>query len=324
MKGLIKLLLPMTTTLFFLSLQLQNISGAEYDFVVTKDGSGDFVTVQEAVNAVPAFRKNRTVIFIKNGIYKEKLLVPLTKTNITFVGENVDSTIITFDDYASKKTRFNENFGTTGSSAFFLNGDGFSAENITFSNSAGSIGQAVAVRIVGDKVAFKNCKFLGFQDTLYPRGENSRQYYKNCHIEGTVDFIFGWSIAVFDSCEIFCKEGGYVTAASTNEDSKYGFVFINCNITGDAPDSSFYLGRPWRPYSNVVYIKCKMGTHIKPEGWHNWGKTENEKTAFYAEYKCTGPGYKPHSRVPWSHQLTDEQVKDYTLEKIFGDWDPSK
>ncbi|MBN1186869.1 MAG: hypothetical protein JXB49_31620 [Bacteroidales bacterium] len=300
-------------------------SKADYsaaDFIISKDGSGDFTTVQEAIYAVPDFRSKRTIIYIKNGIYKEKLLLPLTKINITFIGQNVDSTIITYDDYASVKNRFGENIGTSGSSGFYINGDGFTAENITFSNTAGPVGQAVAVRIMGDMVMFRNCKFLGCQDTLYPRGEKSRQYFKNCYIEGTVDFIFGWSTAVFDSCDIFCKRRGYITAASTLEETKYGFVFLNCNITGDAPDSSFYLGRPWRPYSNVVYIKCRMSSIIKPEGWHNWDKEENEKTARYAEYKCYGPGFQPDKRVKWSHQLTDEEAKEYTLEKIFGDWNP--
>lgn len=294
----------------------------KYDLVVAKDGSGNFKTVQEAFNAVPDMRGNRTVIFIKNGTYKEKLTLPPTKTNVTLIGESVEKTILTYDDYAQKKTIFNENTGTSGSSSFFIYGDGFTAENITFENSAGPVGQAVAVRTDGDKVIFKNCRFLGFQDTLYPHGEKSRQYYKNCYIEGTVDFIFGWSTAVFDSCTIYCKQAGYVTAASTLQDTKYGFVFLNCTITGSAPESSFYLGRPWRPYAKAVYINCFLGSQIRPEGWHNWDKAENETTAYYAEYKNFGAGFKPNARVKWSHQLTDEEVKEYTIEKIFGDWKP--
>lgn len=288
------------------------------DFIVDQSGNGDFKTVQEAIDAVPDFRKNETVVLIKNGIYKEKLVLPTSKRQVTFIGEDKLKTIITYDDYAQKKNVFGEEKGTTGSSGFFIFADEFKAENITFENSAGPVGQAVAVRVTGDKIIFNNCRFLGNQDTLYPQGERSRQYYNNCYIEGTVDFIFGWSIAVFDNCEIFCKTSGYVTAASTQETNKYGFVFRNCNITGDAEDCTFFLGRPWRPYSNVVYLNCNLGAQIKAEGWNNWGKESNEETAFYAEYRSTGPGANAEARAAWSHQLTDEEADQYTLKNIFG------
>ena len=294
----------------------------KYDFIVAQDGSGNFKTVQEAINAVPDFRKNITAIFIRKGIYKEKLILPTSKTLVHFMGEDVKNTILTYDDYAAKKNVFGEEQGTTGSASFYVFASDFTAENITFENAAGPVGQAVAVRIEGDRVFFKNCRFLGNQDTLYTYGENSRQYYKDCYIEGTVDFIFGWSIAVFEDCEIFCKQNGYVTAASTMEGAKYGYVFRNCHITGNAPENSFYLGRPWRPHAKTVFISCNLGKQIKPEGWHNWGNPEAEKLAFYAEYKSTGPGANSKARVKWAKQLTDEEVKAYTLEKIFGDWMP--
>ena len=300
-------------------------NGQGHDFVVAKDGSGDFRTVQEALNAVPDFRKNSTTIYIKNGVYKEKLVLPTSKTMVKLVGEDVQKTILTYDDFASKKNRFGEEMGTTGSTSFFIFGDDFSAENITFENSAGPVGQAVAVRIDGDRVMFTNCRFLGNQDTLYPHGEKSRQYYKNCYIEGTTDFIFGWSTAVFDNCEIYSKKGGsYVTAASTVEGAAYGFVFLNCRLTGDAPKDSYYLGRPWRPHAKTVFINSYMGPHIKPEGWHNWNKPEAEQTSFYAEYKSKGPGAKAGKRVKWSHQLNKKQLDDYTLEKIFNGWVPGE
>ncbi|WP_346858491.1 pectinesterase family protein [uncultured Draconibacterium sp.] len=291
-----------------------------YDFVVAKDGSGDFKTVQEAINAVPDFRKNTTTILIKNGIYKEKLVLAASKTNISFIGEDLDKTILTYDDFASKKNRFGEEIGTTGSTSFFIFGDGFTAENITFENSAGPVGQAVAVRIDGDKVAFKNCRFLGFQDTLYPHGDKSHQYYTNCYIEGTVDFIFGWSTAVFEQCTIFCKDHGYVTAPSTSEETQYGFVFLNCTITGSAGEATFYLGRPWRPNGKSVFINCKLDELIKPEAWHNWNDPNKEKTAFFAEYNNTGAGAKTDQRVSWSHQLSKEQAEKYTPENILGEW----
>lgn len=291
-----------------------------YDFVVAKDGTGDFTTVQKAIDAVPHLRKERTRILIRKGVYKEKLILPTTKTMVSLIGEDVRETIITYDDYASRINRFGEEIGTSGSAGFYIFGDDFIARNITFSNTAGKVGQAVAVRIDGDRVRFENCRFLGFQDTLYPHGDDSRQYYRNCYIEGTVDFIFGWSTALFEDCTIHCKERGYITAASTPEDSPYGFVFLRCRITGDAEENTFYLGRPWRPYARVVFIRCEMGGHIKPEGWHNWNKPEAEKTAFFAEYGCFGEGADTSMRVPWSHQLSDEEAGQYTPVNILGDW----
>lgn len=292
-----------------------------YDFTVAADGTADFKTIQEAFNGVPDFRKNTTTIFVRKGVYKEKLILATSKTNVRLVGEDALNTVLTYDDFASKKNRFGEEMGTTGSASFFVFGDGFIAENITFENSSGPVGQAVAVRVDGDRVMFLKCRFLGFQDTLYPHGEKSRQYYKECYIEGTVDFIFGWSTAVFDSCTIFCKQGGgYITAASTLEETPHGFVFINCRITGNAPEASFYLGRPWRPFARTVFLNCSLDKQIKPEAWHNWSKPEAEKTAFYAEYRSTGPGAAPESRVKWSRQLSEQQAGAYTLQAVFGDW----
>ncbi|GAB3015899.1 hypothetical protein GCM10027051_19960 [Niabella terrae] len=293
------------------------------DFTVAADGSGDFITVQEAINAVPDLRRNTTVIFIKNGTYKEKLVLPDTKTNVHFIGENKDSVLLTFDDFASRKNRFGEEIGTSGSASFFVHGDGFTAENISFENSAGPVGQAVAVRVAADRVRFINCRFLGFQDTLYTwgYGGGSRQYYKNCYIEGTVDFIFGSSTAVFDSCHIFGKKAGYFTAASTPDSAANGYVFRHCRLDGNGPAASFYLGRPWRPFAKTVFISCEMSAIVKPEGWHNWGKPEAEKSSFYAEYKSRGAGAAPARRVGWSHQLSTAAA--YQLTRIFHGWDPA-
>jgi len=294
----------------------------KYHFVVAKDGSGNFKTVQEAINAVPDFRKKETRIFIKNGVYKEKLILAECKTLVTFIGENVDSTIITYDDYNQKKNIFGEDKGTSGSSGFYIYGTDFTVQNVTFQNTAGPVGQAVAVSVSGDKIRFKNCRFLGFQDTLYTYGRESRQYYNNCYIEGTVDFIFGSSTAVFDSCTIFGKRAGYYTAASTPEGKKFGYVFMNCNVTGNAPADSFLLGRPWRPFAKTVFINCKLDKQVRAEGWSNWSNPANEKTAYYAEYKNYGPGANTDKRVKWSHQLADDEAKQYTLKNIFTDWNP--
>ncbi|TKC06731.1 pectin esterase [Pedobacter polaris] len=301
-----------------------SILNTKYDYIVAQDGSGNFKTVQEAINAVPDFRKTPTTIYIKNGIYKEKLNLSASKKLVKMIGENVEKTILTFDDWAQKKNAFGEEKGTSGSSSFYIYGESFSAENITFQNSAGPVGQAVALFVAGDKAKFTNCRMLGFQDTLYTYGYGSRQYYYKCYIEGTVDFIFGSSTAVFDDCEIFCKKGGYITASSSPDTSKYGYVFINSKITGDAPDHSFFLGRPWRPYAKAVFINCNLGKVIKTEGWNNWGKESNEKTVFYAEYKSTGVGANPKGRVSWSHQLDETTIKEYSLDKVLNGWNPKE
>lgn len=300
-----------------------NIYGQDKKITVAQDGSGDYKTVQEAINAVPDFRNATTVILIKNGTYKEKLNLSASKKMVKLIGENPEKTVLTYDDYAQKKNSFGEAMGTSGSSSFYIYGDGFAAENITFVNSSGPVGQAVAVWIASDQAVFKNCRFLGFQDTLYTYGRGSRQYYKNCYIEGTTDFIFGSSTAMFENCILFCKKGGsYLTAASTPDTSKYGYVFKNCKITGDAPENSFALGRPWRPYAKTVFINCELGNMIKPAGWDHWGKESNKQTAYYAEYKNTGPGYKPDKRTDWSRQLSDEEAKTYTITQVFRGWNP--
>lgn len=296
-----------------------------YDFVVAQDGSGNYKTVQEAFNAVPDFRKKVTTIFIKKGTYKEKLILAGSKNLVKLIGEDLQHTILTYDDYNQKKNIFGEDKGTSGSSSIYIYGSDFSAENITFQNSSGPVGQAVAVWVAGDKARFKNCRFLGFQDTLYTYGYGSRQYYQDCYIEGTVDFIFGSSTAWFEGCTIFCKQGGgYITAASTPDSTRYGYVFRNCKITGDAPAGSFVLGRPWRPYAKTVFMHCDLGEQIRPEGWDHWEKESNKQTASYAEYQNQGKGFQPKRRVPWARQLTAQQAQEYTPEKVFRNWNPTQ
>ena len=293
-----------------------------YDFVVAKDGSGDFFTVQEAVNTVPDFRKEgRTMILVRPGVYKEKLIVPECKINVSLIGQ--DGAVISGDDYASKKNRFGENMSTSGSSSCYIYAPDFYAENITFENTAGRVGQAVACFVSADRAVFRHCRFLGNQDTLYTYGRHCRQYYDECYIEGTVDFIFGWSTAVFNRCTIRSVGNGYVTAPSTDEGEAYGYVFFDCNLTASEGVDKVYLSRPWRPYGQAVFIRCQLGKHIVPEGWHNWGKKEAEKTVYYAEYESTGEGACPEQRASFSRQL--ENTDDFTLEKILGGddgWNP--
>lgn len=293
-----------------------------YDYVVAKDGSGDFFTIQEAINAVPDFRKEkRTTILVRKGVYKEKLVVPECKLNVSLIGEK--GAVLTNDDYASKKNCFGENMSTSGSSTCYIYGPDFYAENITFENSAGRVGQAVACFIQGDRAYFKNCRFLGNQDTLYNYGKESRQYFENCYVEGTVDFIFGWSTVLFKDCVIHSVGDGYVTAPATDKGKKYGYVFVNCQLTGAPEATKVYLSRPWRPYGQAVYIQCSLGKHIVPEGWNNWGKKENEKTAFFAEYQNTGEGAAVEGRVSYGHLL--KNLKDYQVEDILSGtdgWNP--
>ena len=302
------------------------VQGKDYDFVVAKSGKCDFKTVQAAINAVPDYRKaGETRILIRKGLYKEKIVIAGSKQGVHLIGE--DGVVLTYDDYANKPNAFGENKGTSGSGSFYIFGSDFTAENITFQNSSGPVGQAVACHVAGDRATFRRCRFLGFQDTLYTFGENTREYYEDCYIEGTVDFIFGKATAVFNRCELRSKRsGGYVTAPATPEGCKYGYVFYDCKLTADegVEDGSVYLSRPWRPYAQAVFIRCQMGRHIKPEGWNNWGKTSNEQTAYYAEYKSNGTGANPDKRAKWSHQLSNIDEYDVT-EVLKGQdrWNPS-
>ena len=295
----------------------------DYDFVVAQDGSGDFFTVQEAINAVPDFRKNvRTTILVRKGDYKEKVVIPESKINISLIGQ--DGAVITYDDYANKPNIFGENKGTSGSSTCYIYAPDFYAENITFANSAGPVGQAVACFVSGDRAFFKNCRFLGYQDTLYTYGKNSRQYYEDCYIEGTVDFIFGWSTAVFNRCHINSKSKGYVTAPSTDAGKQYGYAFYDCQLTADEGVGGVYLSRPWRPYAQAVFVNCDLGKHILPVGWHNWNKKEAEKTVFYAEYESKGDGANVKERAKFSRQL--KNLKGYQIEDVLAGsdgWNPS-
>lgn len=295
----------------------------KYDYVVASDGTGDFFTIQEAINAVPDFRKNvRTTIYVRKGEYKEKIVIPASKINVSLIGET--GAVITNDDYANKKNRFGENMGTSGSSTVYIYAPDFYAENITFRNSSGPVGQAVACFVSGDRAFFKNCRFLGFQDTLYTYDADSRQYYEDCYIEGTVDFIFGWSTAVFNRCHIHSIGNGYVTAPATLADTKYGYVFYDCTLTAADGVDKVYLSRPWRPNAQAVYIRCNLGKHIVPEGWNNWNKKDAEKTVTYAEYQSTGDGASPSTRAKFGKQL--KSLKGYDMSEVLGGtdgWNPA-
>lgn len=302
--------------LFLLTTAAQaQVSAANKPIVVAQDGSGQFRTVQEAVNSVPDQLQQQVVIRIKPGVYKEKLVVPTLKTHISLLGDNPLTTIITFDDHTGKG-----DINTYTSHSVLVQGNDFRAENITFKNTAGrGAGQAVALHVEADRCVFRNCRILGDQDTLFLAADHTRQYFLSCYIEGTTDFIFGAATTVFDRCQIYSKKNSHITAASTPQDQPYGFVFLNCRLLADTTQATnVSLGRPWRPYAKVAYLNTYMGAHIRPAGWDNWKKPENEKTASYAEYHSSGPGARVGERAGWARQLTAKEARQYTLRHIFA------
>ncbi|MFN8258109.1 MAG: pectate lyase [Bacteroidales bacterium] len=285
--------------------------------IVSKDGTGDFESLQSAINACKSFSYERITIKLKKGKYTEKIKVPEWITNLTIEGESRKETIISWDDYFGKMNMGpNSTFYTP---TVLVEGDDFTARNLTIVNSAGEVGQAVALSVKANRVFIENCDILGNQDTFYTSGDSARQYLKNCYIEGTTDFIFGRGTVLFDSCIIHSKKNSYITAASTSKEVPFGLVFINCNFTASDNVDSVYLGRPWRIYAKTVIIKCRLGEHIRPEGWHNWSKPEAEKTCYYAEFENTGQGADIKKRVRWSHQLSRKETEKYTLKNILGE-----
>jgi pectinesterase len=288
----------------------------DFYIVVDQTGHGNFLTIQDAINSAPSFPYQRIIIFVKNGVYKEKVKVHSWNPKISLIGESREGTIITYDDYFNK-------IGLGRNSTFYtytmlVEGNDFFAKNLTIQNTSGEVGQAVALNVNADRVFFSNCSFIGNQDTLYTSGEGTKNYFNNCYIEGTTDFIFGDATVLFESCEIHSKKDSYVTAASTPQNTNFGYVFKDCKLTAVEGVSQVYLGRPWRIYAKTVFMNCEMGGHIKPEGWENWSKPEAEKSAFYAEYNCKGSGFQPQKRVSWSHQLTKKESEEYTSEAILG------
>jgi pectinesterase len=310
---------------------------SKYHAVVSADNSGTHSTIQAAIAAAPDNGTNEFTILIKPGIYEGPFLVGKSKRRLRLVGEEARNTVLTWpynvnERKASKAYQFNP--------GLVVVGDDFCAENLTLQNTSGDHGQALALRVDNDRAVFENCRILGWQDTLMVN--NGRHYFTNCYIEGRVDFIYGSATAVFDQCVIHSKNGGYVTAASTPKEREFGFVFLNCKLTGDEvpwvdpadpakakvwAQPNAYLGRPWRPYAQVAFINCDLGDHVKPAGWHNWGNPTNELTARFAEYGSTGPGATPTARVKWARQLTDEEAKGYAVENILkgkDGWSPRR
>jgi pectinesterase len=295
------------------------------EITVALDGSGQFKSVQEAIMSVPAgTADNPVVIRIRPGVYKELIYIQHEKRFFRMIGEDAKTTVLTYDLHANLIGKDNKPIGTFRTPSTVIDADDFLAENITFENSSGPVGQALAIRVDGDRAVFRRCRFLGWQDTVFLN--RGRQYFEGCYIAGHVDFIFGAATAFFERCHVHCLKTGYITAASTYDYHQYGFVFSNCKITGEA-EVKTYLGRPWRDYSNAIYLNTEMSDVVRPEGWQNWNLPAREKTARYAEYNSTGAGGNTKARVPWSKQLTKAQAKQITVKSVLSGtdgWDPLK
>lgn len=285
---------------------------------VARDGSGNFTSIQKAIDSCKAFPDKRITIFVKNGIYNEKIRVPSWNTSLSIIGENVDKTIISYNDYSSKINRGrNSTFFTY---TLLVEADDFILENITIENTSGAVGQAVALHVEGDRCVFRNCRFVGNQDTLYAAGRFSRQYFQDCFIEGTTDFIFGEATALFEKCTIHCKRDSYITAASTTEGKPFGFVFLNCKLTAADGVAKVYLGRPWRTHAKVAFLNSEMGSFISPEGWHSWSGNDDISQVEFAEYNNYGAGADVLHRVAWSQKLNKKEASKYTRENIFASY----
>jgi pectinesterase len=305
------------------------------DLTVALDGSGDYRSIQEAINAIRDLGPRQIVIHIKKGVYHEKVVIPSWKTRISLVGENADSTVIVNNDYSGKPVACGKDaYGRTQMSTYtsytlLIQGNECSIKDLTIINNAGRVGQAVALNVEGDRCTVTGCHLIGNQDTLYLAKGTSRQYYRDCYIEGTTDFIFGEATAVFDHCIIKSLINSFITAAATTQRQAYGFVFFHCKLVADSGVTRVYLGRPWRPYARTVFVATEMGGHIVPEGWDPWTGDamfpDKEKTAFYAEYLNSGPGANTLGRVAWSKQLSKAEAENYNLKNILGGqdgWNP--
>lgn len=315
----------MKRLIILMSLVLPLLMQAQQEYTVASDGSARFSTVQSALDAVPAGNDKRVIIRIKKGIYKETVIVDARKNFVSFIGDDAKTTVITYDNHAGTRLPNGDTVNTWTSASVVVYGNDFHAENISFENNAGfNAGQAVAIRVEGNRASFYKCRMTGFQDVLFLSGSGVKQYYRDCYIEGTTDFIFGAATAVFKNCLIHSRKNSHVTAASTNSVIPFGFVFIDCRLTADSNVNKVSLGRPWSPTASVTYINCWMDKHIVPEGWNNWKNAANEATARYAEYNSTGPGSIKAGRAAWTKQLTADEASKYTIRNILGNWDPEK
>lgn len=313
---------PLVSAILFCGLLSTKSSAAEADrkpdVVVAADGSGDVKTVSEAVDRVPTNNRKRFVIFIKPGIYNEHVHIAPDKSYVSLHGEKAEETKLTFNVKSAGSV------SDRTASSVFIGGHDIHVENITFENSCGPGVQAFTVVANADRLVFKNCRFLGWQDTLYAK--SGRQYLDNCYIEGSCDFICGRAAAVFENCTLHSKGNGYIAAPMRfSAVEPGGLVFIRCKLTGKIVRHGVFLGRPWGPYGRAIYIESEIGAHIREEGWDNWANPGNEKTAYFAEYNCRGVGANSSGRVKWIHQLAPEEAKQFEAENFLkgnDGWNP--
>ncbi|URD76092.1 pectinesterase [Musa troglodytarum] len=242
---------------------------------------------------------------------------------VTIQGEGAGKTVVQWGDTAETLGPTGQPIGTFNSATFAVNAPYFTAKNITFKNTTpvpppGAMGkQAVALRVSADAATFLGCDILGAQDTLYDHF--GRHYYKDCYIEGSVDFIFGNALSLYEGCHVHAVARNYGAVTAQNrmnllEDT--GFSFVRCKVTGSG---ALYLGRAWGTFSRVIFAYTYMDAIIVPRGWYNWGDPNREMTVFYGQYKCSGPGASYAGRVSWSRELTDEEAKPFiTLSFIDG------
>lgn len=294
--------------------------------VVAQDGSGEFQTISEAVEVCRAFMEYHKVIYIKKGVYCEKVVIPSWLTNIELCGEDAETTILTHNDHANMVyPNTTLKIGTFRTYTLKIEGSNITIKNLTVENNAPRRGQAVALHTEGDCIKLINCRLLGHQDTVYTGVGNTRVVFNGCYIEGTTDFIFGPSTVWFEKCHIHSKSNSYITAASTPKGIKWGYVFNQCKLTADEGVNKVYLGRPWRPYAYTLFMNCELGSHIVPAGWQAWSNKEDLKTTTYLEYKNYGSGANTDKRISWSRQLTDQEAKEITLEEVMrlqeSEWD---
>lgn len=314
-------------TFFAISSALTAQAASKYDnpdtIVVARDGTGEFRTIDEAIEVCRAFMDYHKVIYIKKGTYKEKLIIPSWLQNIELCGESREETIITYDDHANVKIILGtaapreQPMGTFRTYTLKVEGNDITLKNLTIENNSARLGQAVSLHTEGDRIKVINCRVIGHQDTIYTGVAGTRIYFNGCYICGTTDFIFGPSTAWFEDCTIESLVNSYVTAASTPKDQPYGYIFNNCRLIAAEGVDQVYLGRPWRDYGYTLFMNCELGRHIRPEGWHHWEK-QREQTARYLEYNNRGEGANVKERAAWSRQLTKKEAGKITPEMVFS------
>lgn len=298
---------------------------ADPDVVVAADGTGRYKTIREAIDAAPALLRDegrRWKIFVKNGIYREFVYVQREKRFITLVGEDAGKTVLMYDLYAGLPGLDEKPIGMFRTPTLTVDADDFTLENMTVENFAGTKGPAIALRADGDRVIFRRCHFLGWQNVVL--ANRGRQFFQDCVIRGALDLVFGGATAFFEHCEIQIAGAGAIAAASTPDTQAHGFVFSYCKING-AGEAQTFLGRPWRDYAKTVFLNTEMPAVVQPAGWDNGRRPRAEKTVVFAEFKSTGPGGAATVRAPWSKQLTEAEAAKYSMENVLGgpdNWNP--